>query len=279
MLDNGDNKRGVISMMDRDKDRRFAPVKLVEGYWTGLRVGNSIPLRSQIDPRGIETALEHAFLIERIASTIAKIRVAGTQISQVMGMEVAGMPLSSLLAPAQREEFGRALEQVFTAPAVMKIDLKAESGFGKPALEGHIELFPLRSDFGDVTRALGVMVTNGRIGRAPRRFEIVRITVKPLIGAAETLTEGLPGAKSPQTSALPSKRPEPAPVVSKTTATVSPSSRETKSIPPRVPYKPGPRATVETDTSSAMARVRGDHARHQRGESQRAHLHLIISND
>ncbi len=261
MLDNDDNKRGVISMLERDKDRRFAPVKLVESYWSGLRVEGSVPLRSQIDPRGIEDALENAFLIERIASGMAKIRVAGMHVSGLMGMEVAGMPISSLITPSHRDDFARCLEQVFSTPSILRIELKAEDGFGKPSLDAHIELYPLRSDFGDITRALGVLVTNGRIGRAPRRFEIVRMTVTQLTEANQNaaLTPAPEKASAPKPSAKPAA------------ATPKPAAK-TKLFS-------GPRKADETAVPTAMNKARADFARKQRDTNDRPHLRLVVSND
>lgn len=260
MLDNGDDKQGVVSMLERDKDRRFAPVKLVEDYWNGLRNDGAVPLRSQIDPRGIEAALENAFLIERIASSIAKIRVAGTQVSDLMGMEVAGMPISSLITPTDRDAFGKALEQVFSTPAILRVELKGEDGFGKPALTAHVEIYPLRSDFGDITRALGVLVTQGRVGRAPRRFEITRISITELASATDTApvsNRELPKAGKPEK-----------PV--RTRASQTPS--------PKTPFG-GPRPMDKNSVPTAMNKARADYARKQTESSDKPHLRLIVSND
>ncbi len=183
MLGNGGNGRDIVQMSERDKNRRLAPLRNVESYWLGLCQDNQVPLRSQIDPRGMENALEYAFLMERIAPSMAKIRVAGSHLSDLMGMQIAGMPLSSLIAPSDRDRFGQAVTKLFGDPAIIKIDLKAEGGFGKPDLEGHMLLLPLRSDFGDMSRALGVFVSNGKIGRTPRRFTITNVAVKQAVSS------------------------------------------------------------------------------------------------
>lgn len=181
MLGKGGNDRGIVSMTEREKVRRLAPLRQVEAYWHGLCGKDSVPLRSQIDPRGMETALENAFLMERIAPTMAKIRVAGAHLNDLMGMQIAGMPLSSLIAPGERDRFGQALTHLFSDPAIVRLELKAEGGFGKPELEAHMLLLPLRSDFGDQSRALGALVSHGRIGRTPRRFEITSVDIAPAL--------------------------------------------------------------------------------------------------
>lgn len=182
MFGKGGNGRDVVSMTDREKQKRLAPLRLLESYWQGL-AGHSgeVPLRSQIDPRGIESVLEYAFLAERIAPTLAKLRVSGTHLNELMGMETGGMPLSALFTPEAREQLGVAVGQVFSDGAMVKMELRAEEGFGKGALEAHLLMLPLRSDMGDMTRMIGVLVSNGKIGRTPRRFTVVSVDARPAL--------------------------------------------------------------------------------------------------
>ncbi|HBT02421.1 MAG TPA: diguanylate cyclase [Citreicella sp.] len=186
MCGSGDNKQGVVSMTDREKERRAAPLRLVESYWRALAGDGQVPLRSQIDPRGIESALPYAFLAERIAPSLAKLRVAGTHLNDLMGMETAGMPLSALIAPDDRDRMGEAVARVFAEGALARIDLRGEEGFGKGRIEAQMLLLPLRSDMGDMTRMIGVLVSQGRIGRTPRRFGILHAEVTPGLSAAMT---------------------------------------------------------------------------------------------
>lgn len=181
MFGKGGNGQDIVSMSDREKAKRMAPLRQIEAYWHGLCGTEQVPLRSQIDPRGMENALENAFLMEKIAPSMAKIRVAGTHLNDLMGMQVAGMPLSSLIAPTERERFGQAVNRMFADPAVVRLELEAESGFGKPALEATMILLPLRSDFGDLSRGLGALVSHGGIGRTPRRFNIRTIDATPAV--------------------------------------------------------------------------------------------------
>ncbi len=184
MFGKGGNGQGIVSMTDREKQKRLAPLRLLESYWQGLAgQDGQVPLRSQIDPRGIESALEFAFLGERIAPSLAKLRVAGTHLNDLMGMETGGMPLSALFTPEARDRLGDALSKVFAEGAVVRMDIAAEEGFGKTPLEGHLLILPLRSDMGDMTRMIGVLVTTGRIGRTPRRFTITSCEVEPALAA------------------------------------------------------------------------------------------------
>lgn len=172
----GNRKHGgnVVTMSGYQQESRFLALSQVEAYWEGLRQGRDVPMRSDIDPRGIEDALEYAFILERIAPGLARLRVAGSHLSDVMGMEVRGMPITSFVPPNGRAGFSETLEQVMTGPCKARVQMSAETGIGKPPLEGRMLLLPLRSDFGEITRVLGCFDSQGNIGRAPRRFNILR---------------------------------------------------------------------------------------------------------
>ena len=64
----------------------------------------TLPRRAEIDPRAIDSALADIFLIERIAPGLARFRVAGRRLSALMNMDVRGMPLSAIIAPAHRDD-------------------------------------------------------------------------------------------------------------------------------------------------------------------------------
>lgn len=156
------------------REMRFRAQSQVEAYWEGLKQGRAVPSRSDIDPRGIEDALEYAFILEKIAPGLARLRVAGGHMSDVMGMEVRGMPITSFVPPEGRAGFCETLDRVMNGPAKARIEMSAQTGIGKPSLEARMLLLPLMSDFGEITRILGCFESQGRIGRAPRRFNIQR---------------------------------------------------------------------------------------------------------
>lgn len=141
-------------------------------YWKGMRRNGDVPRRSDIDPRGIEPLLSNAFIVERIAPGLARLRIAGSHLSDLMGMEVRGMPLSAFFTPEHRDTLSHALVQVFDAPATLQMEISSKGSPGAPALRGKLIVLPLRSDLGDVSRALGCLVTTGTPGRGPRRFDI-----------------------------------------------------------------------------------------------------------
>ena len=167
----------------------------LEAYWSDLaRKAGGVPRRADIDPRAIDTGLSDIFLIERIAPGLARFRVAGTGLSELMNMDVRGMPLSTFLLPADREEFAAALTALFERPAKLRLGLGGAPGPGQPRLTGRMLLLPLCDDAGAVGRAIGCLVTSGTAGRTPRRFRLTGTRIEPVdeIGAT-----GLPPYETP----------------------------------------------------------------------------------
>lgn len=147
-------------------------VQAVRGYWEALREQGGVPRRDRIDPRGLADHLDKVFLVERIAKGQARFRLAGMHLNDMLGMDVRGMPLSSLFEPVARTKLAAELEQVFDAPSILEIWLEAERGTGRPALSGRMLLLPLVGSAGEPDLALGCFVTEGAIGRQPRRFAV-----------------------------------------------------------------------------------------------------------
>ena len=164
-----------------DGAAKFVQLAEVRAYWEGLRGDTGLPRRDQIDPRGIAGALDTVFLLERIAPGVARFRLAGKQINDLLGMDVRGMPLSAMIDPMSRPRLAEALEALFAGPAILTLGLEAERSVGRPALEGKLILLPLISARGPCDMALGCLATHGATGRAPRRFAISQLANEPLV--------------------------------------------------------------------------------------------------
>ncbi|MGB0660168.1 MAG: PAS domain-containing protein [Mangrovicoccus sp.] len=171
----------IVSLKRYRNTMQHSALSTVEAYWQGLRAGRVVPSRSEVDPRGIDKSLEFAFILERIAPGMARFRLAGMHLNDLMGMEVRGMPLTSFFVPDARRQISDALEHVFEEPAIARFRLVAEAGIGKPENEASLLILPLKSDLGDISRALGVLVYEGDIGRTPRRFTVSHMEVEPLV--------------------------------------------------------------------------------------------------
>ncbi len=155
-----------------DAGSHVSDFDLIRRYWHSMRKGADVPRRSDIDPRGIQPLLANALIIERIAPGLARLRIAGQHLSDLMGMEVRSMPVSAFVAPEDRDQMAQALTELFERPAIVTLDMTAPGALRQPKIVGRMILMPLRSDLGDISRALGCFVTKGPIGRVPRRFQI-----------------------------------------------------------------------------------------------------------
>ena len=176
---------GIVQFEGQRRQRPLPEIQRVEAYWESLRRGRLVPLRSEIDPRGLSGVLENAFVLERIAAGLARFRVAGSQFTKMMGMEVRGMPISAAFTPDGRTKLSDALEAVFAEPACVTLDCVSETGIGRPPLSARMVLLPLRCDLGEVSRVLGALALDGEVGRTPRRLDVAGIEHRTLTGYAE----------------------------------------------------------------------------------------------
>lgn len=187
--------QNIIAMSDYQPETGYAAIAQVEAYWEALRGDRLLPKRSEVDPRGIEQSLENAFILERISAGVARLRIAGSHLNDLMGMEVRGMPLTALFVPSARRVVATLLEDVFQTPAVSTLNLGSVAAPQRPAVAARMVLLPLKSDLGDTSRILGSMVAIGDSGVAPRRFDIVEKHIRPIAAGGSA----------------PVRRPDPAP--------------------------------------------------------------------
>lgn len=189
---------GIVSHLPARVDPRFPAISVVRAYWEALRNGRDAPFRSEIEPRGIESALEHTFILERIAPRLARFRLAGTHLNDLMGMEVRGMPLSAFFTAGARGETEAILTRVFDGPETADLTLVPENATGREGMEARMLLLPLRSDLGDISRALGCLVGLGPTGRVPRRFDIAGVRLVASGGSYRPSRPGMIPAAAPR---------------------------------------------------------------------------------
>ncbi len=178
----------VFTLVTEDEPVNFPAIAQVDAYWEGLRDGRMMPKRGEIDPRGLDGALEYALMLEILAPGVARIRVAGMHLCDLLGMEVRGMPLTALFEPAARIQISDALKKVVSEPRVAEIRLSSPSTLGCPALNARLFLAPLENDNGGPHRIIGCLQTVGSIGRAPRRFAIERMHFRRIVAVADATT-------------------------------------------------------------------------------------------
>ena len=167
--------KNVLNLSDLRPDHRYPALKQLEAYWHAKRGDQLVPSRKDINPRGIEDTLEYAFISEEIAPGMARFRIAGMHMTDLMGFDVRGMPMSSFFKANARAVFKETLQAVFEGPQIVTLDVTSRGKYGAPTLDGRLMMLPLSGDDGTVTRMLGALVTLGPIGRSPRTFEITQV--------------------------------------------------------------------------------------------------------
>ncbi|MBV7379358.1 PAS domain-containing protein [Maritimibacter dapengensis] len=188
----------VISITPIRDQLNFPSIRRVEAYWEGLRNGRLMPARREVDPRGISDVLEFAFVLEKIAPGVARFRLAGMHLNDLMGMEVRGMPITAMFLPEARRDLKTLLETVLESPAKVKVTLDSDHGLTRPKLEAQMVLLPLKDEQGRPTRVFGALQAKGKIGRGPRRFRIQSKEIDPILGDEPPLYAGFADASAPK---------------------------------------------------------------------------------
>jgi hypothetical protein len=160
----------------------IAPFAELRGYWEALRPAGGLPRRADLDPRGLKSCLHQTLIAEQIAPGLARVRLAGAVFTDLMGMEVRGMPLSALFDPMARAELEGSLRDVFSGKVAVTLRLEAERGLGRPALMGQLMMLPMRGDADTADLLLGCLALRGTAGRTPRRFHILHAKSENLDG-------------------------------------------------------------------------------------------------
>ncbi len=140
-------------------------------HWSALRHGIDVPSRSEIDPRIFPDALENTFIFERISRGDYRIRLAGMNLCDMMGMEVRGQSAASFMRQNERSAIQQVLEQVLMRPAIGELELVATDLMGKD-INLNMILLPLRSDTGEINRIIGCISYPQQTFAPPLRFSI-----------------------------------------------------------------------------------------------------------
>lgn len=171
----------------------------LERYWRSLPRTRGVPLRKDVDPAVMSGLLEDSFILERVAPGVARIRVAGRNVTTLLGIEPRGLPLTAAFLPDARAPLAGHLEQAFMTPGLVELSLESPRAVGQPALQGKILMLPLRDDLGRVSRILGVLVMSGRRGLGGRRFAIsdhAPVRFEPTLGL-HSVGADTPAANAP----------------------------------------------------------------------------------
>jgi hypothetical protein len=160
-------------------------IDLVCTYWAGLPRDDLAPARAALDASALAPALPKVFIAELVTPRVARLRLVGHEVEDCMDMDLRGMPLTALFTAPARAIVTDALEQVGRGARV-SLPLEGERSFGQPVLTGQLVLLPLCDANGQITRVLGVLESQGKIGRRPRRFAVTAPAARPLPPQAQT---------------------------------------------------------------------------------------------
>lgn len=187
-------RAAVIALAGYRKGEGLAALDEVQEYWQTLRDrGGIAPSRAELDPRGFSKSLSNCFVAEAITPRHLRLRLAGQHLTEIMGMDMRGMPLSAMILPDSRPHLEQILSEAMSGvPEPIRLNLFAPQRFSQPALYGGLLLLPLRNEPGAPMRMFGAFATIGKAGRAPRRFRILGAagTQRP-----EVTTTGRPAFK------------------------------------------------------------------------------------
>ncbi|NVO27876.1 PAS domain-containing protein [Donghicola sp. C2-DW-16] len=155
----------VLSLADFIKGVPPSALREVGDHWQSLRRCGGLPKRTDLDPKAMAPHLDKVFLVERIGTGHVRFRLCGSMLCDVLGMDLRGMPLSALFEPAYREQLGTLIEECFQRPAILHLNLSA----GWEASGSYrMSLWPMLSDLGDASRALGCLVAENGSGPTKR---------------------------------------------------------------------------------------------------------------
>ncbi|WP_458790540.1 PAS domain-containing protein [Yoonia sp. MH D7] len=152
-------------------DPKHPVLASLEEYWQSLRKDDGVPRRADVDPGAIDSALPHTFVLERVAPGVARMRVAGQKLHEIMRMEPRGMPISAFFAADDRSTLAVYLESAFAEPALVAIPVHIPSGLLRTKVRGAMLLLPMLDDHGDVSRVLGALVVDGKLTARSSRLQ------------------------------------------------------------------------------------------------------------
>lgn len=180
MLD-GTRAARIIALPRITRESTLNTMGGLRSYWSALQPAPGVvPPRLAVQPRAIEDMLQAAFLAERTAPGMTRFRVAGRNLVEALGTEPRNLPLTALLTVEAKVAALDLIEEVFAAPAVLELDLRA--GDARAAML----IMPLTDYLGRVTMALGGFALDGTAPGAMGQLSLVGRTLTRLPAVSVT---------------------------------------------------------------------------------------------
>lgn len=134
----------------------YSALNEVKAYWQALRDHHHVPLRADLDPRGIRGALSKSFVLDAADPAEPRFRIFGSDISKLHGRNLRGQPLTEMLASASRKICREILTDVICLPARSQLDFVTEQTNGQ-SLELRMVLLPMKDAQGQISKILGCL--------------------------------------------------------------------------------------------------------------------------
>ncbi len=206
MQDSAGRDINVENLFSADRQNGHGVIMDLLRYWESLRAGRIAPVRSEIDPRMIKSALKHTFILELDPIGGIRFRLAGDKVCAVMGMELRGMPASTLIDIPDRQKFEQTLHSIVRSPEIIEYRLAAgrESRFEGSA---RMLLLPMQDADGKITRVLGGLSMRTQLFDPPLRFEVVeKMTTRIVACAGQKVPAGESGFAEAQAAFAPKQQ-------------------------------------------------------------------------
>jgi len=172
---NAVNTENVVSIGGNNFRKDHKSISTLFEYWESLRATRAAPKRSEIDPRAIKSILGDVFIAERTRFGGTRFRLAGTEICDLMGMELRGMPLNSLFQTSARAALENLLNDIYSTTCLYSSRLTTvQTGYRH--IEGYMVLLPLKDDTEQTTRILGAISLERELLRPPVAFEFKKVS-------------------------------------------------------------------------------------------------------
>lgn len=170
----------VVSMMKFRHMPLSEVVKNQEALWEQLARGHSMAQRRAMTSGQLAALGGFGFVVQWSPPKPARLRMAGAHLFALLRMDVHGMPLSSLIAPESRYEFGIVLRNFFTQQQDLSLTLRAENGPKSGVRKANLRLLPMQENNGGCGWGLGCLHFDVNAARVPTRFSISHISRKNL---------------------------------------------------------------------------------------------------
>lgn len=150
---------------------RHKTTQTVLNYFNRIRDGKPAPLRADIDPSELKTALPDVFILETDKFGAVFFRLAGTRVCSIMGRELRGENFNNLWHDSNRHKMKLAAEAVRANQAPMTVKIRS-TAYDEEDGDLEMLLMPLSSRPGLRDRLFGSLVD---VSTPPLLNEKIRI--------------------------------------------------------------------------------------------------------